>query len=596
MTQGSAFVNVPSEAYISGGGGGGGGKASDQRQRDVSGGGGSGGVGGVTSGGGGGRGGGVGGGSVGGEHDARARLSDDVSARMAAAGGGMDAAAAAAAGSHGEGAEKKEQTEWLREGKQKLSRTAGIPGDGSGGELRDAALLVVAYNRPDYLRKTLDSLATVSSLQDVSVYVSQDGNDVGVSGVAAAAESRGLGRPKTRGYTHWKRERIPQLGRNQPGHAWLAQHYKWAIDRIFLERRHSHLIIAEDDMLFSPDFVAYFKQTAVLLERDPSLWCVSTWNDNGMAKLARDPRRLFRTSYFPGLGWMMRRELWEEIGPRWPKEHWDHWMRLNTTSRGRECVIPEVNRNYNIGEVGANMKRDVYAKYLKHMSLNHVNVKDLGDLSYVTRDAYRRWIAGLFENSVTWQWHSEPLLSWAARHAAVARGGGGAGEGGGGGGERNDPRPILALYRSENYANLAKHLNIWPYPRGHHRFATVIYVEGYTVVLADERYCPYLPEGVKLRPSRGLQPVAATRAQNCDAACADRGLRCHSPDFWFLNSCETLAEYFPCEGGCALVLGDDIPNYVMGEEMDTYQKCLVNERQSTCAASHHGTARLCACL
>ena len=49
-------------------------------------------------------------------------------------------------------------------------------------------------------------------------------------------------------------------------------------------------------------------------------------------ELAKDPKRLFRTSYFPGLGWMMRRELWEEIGPRWPKEHWDHWMRLDATS------------------------------------------------------------------------------------------------------------------------------------------------------------------------------------------------------------------------------------------------------------------------
>ena len=75
-------------------------------------------------------------------------------------------------------------------------------------------------------------------------------------------------------------------------------------------------------------------------------------------------------------------------------------------------MIPEVNRNYNIGEVGANMKRDVYSKYLKHMSLNHVNVKDLGDLSYMTRDAYRRWISGLVDDAVTWQWHSEPLASW----------------------------------------------------------------------------------------------------------------------------------------------------------------------------------------
>ena len=64
---------------------------------------------------------------------------------------------------------------------------------------------------------------------------------------------------------------------------------------------------------------------------------------------------------------------------------------------------------------------------------------------------------------------------------AVSRGGGG-----GGGGVEGE-RPILALYRSENYINLAKHLNIWPYPRGHHRFATVIYVDGHTVVLADER-------------------------------------------------------------------------------------------------------------
>jgi len=44
------------------------------------------------------------------------------------------------------------------------------------------------------------------------------------------------------------------------------------------------------------------------------------------------------------------------------------------------------------------------------------------------------------------------------------------------------------------------------------------------------------------------------------------------------------------------VLGDDIPNYVMARELDTFQKCLVTQKQSTCAASHHGTARLCACV
>lgn len=32
----------------------------------------------------------------------------------------------------------------------------------------------------------------------------------------------------------------------KPGHAYVAQHYKWTLDRIFLERGHSHAIVLED--------------------------------------------------------------------------------------------------------------------------------------------------------------------------------------------------------------------------------------------------------------------------------------------------------------------------------------------------------------
>ena len=48
-----------------------------------------------------------------------------------------------------------------------------------------------------------------------------------------------------------------------------------------------------------------------------------------------------RTSYFPGLGWMLRRELWLEIGREFPDQAWDHWMRLNTTSKGELQMRPE---------------------------------------------------------------------------------------------------------------------------------------------------------------------------------------------------------------------------------------------------------------
>jgi len=31
-----------------------------------------------------------------------------------------------------------------------------------------------------------------------------------------------------------------------------------------------------------------------------------------------DAELLYRTDFFPGLGWMLERSLWQELEPRWP--------------------------------------------------------------------------------------------------------------------------------------------------------------------------------------------------------------------------------------------------------------------------------------
>lgn len=33
----------------------------------------------------------------------------------------------------------------------------------------------------------------------------------------------------------------------------------------------------------------------------------------GQVQFVKDTRRLYRTDFFPGLGWMLRRQLWEEL-------------------------------------------------------------------------------------------------------------------------------------------------------------------------------------------------------------------------------------------------------------------------------------------
>ena len=41
----------------------------------------------------------------------------------------------------------------------------------------------------------------------------------------------------------------------------------------------THAIL--DDMEVAPDFYSYFASLCPLLDVDPSLWCISAWNDNG---------------------------------------------------------------------------------------------------------------------------------------------------------------------------------------------------------------------------------------------------------------------------------------------------------------------------
>lgn len=44
---------------------------------------------------------------------------------------------------------------------------------------------------------------------------------------------------------------------------------------------------------------------------------------------------------------------------------------------GRECIIPEVNRNLNIGEEGVNMNSQVFRRYLSRMAFNQEPVSSL---------------------------------------------------------------------------------------------------------------------------------------------------------------------------------------------------------------------------
>ncbi|NWW26309.1 MGAT1 acetylglucosaminyltransferase, partial [Falcunculus frontatus] len=186
---------------------------------------------------------------------------------------------------------------------------------------------------------------------------------------------------------------VPPEHRKFQGYYKISRHYRWALGQVFRTFRYRAAIVVEDDLEVAPDFFEYFQAVFPLLQRDPSLWCISAWNDNGKEAMvdAGHAELLYRTDFFPGLGWLLLAELWDELEPKWPPAFWDDWMRQPEQRRGRSCVRPEVSRTMTFGRKGVSHGQ-FFDQYLKFIKLNDrfVPFTQL-DLSYLKKEEYERF-------------------------------------------------------------------------------------------------------------------------------------------------------------------------------------------------------------
>lgn len=173
------------------------------------------------------------------------------------------------------------------------------------------------------------------------------------------------------------------------GYYKISRHYGWALKTVFQQGFES-VIIVEDDLSIAPDFYEYFLGTYPILKKDRSLWCISAWNDNGKEGLIDGGAGdlLYRSDFFPGLGWMMTKELWQELAPKWPKAFWDDWIRQPEQRKERACIRPELPRTRTFGKVGVSngLFFDKHLKYIK-LSEDFVSFTKM-NLTYLQKSIY----------------------------------------------------------------------------------------------------------------------------------------------------------------------------------------------------------------
>jgi hypothetical protein len=91
--------------------------------------------------------------------------------------------------------------------------------------------------RADYLRTTLQSLAGLRGLGNVTVIVSQDGNDSAVAQLVQDLAEQQLRRPAVRAFEHWQHPRVALLGASQVRGA-AAHLCVWAMHGVFCPKWH----------------------------------------------------------------------------------------------------------------------------------------------------------------------------------------------------------------------------------------------------------------------------------------------------------------------------------------------------------------------
>jgi alpha-1,3-mannosyl-glycoprotein beta-1,2-N-acetylglucosaminyltransferase len=250
-------------------------------------------------------------------------------------------------------------------------------------------IVVFACNRPRALQSHIEALLKIRKNAELNpIIVSLDCHDHATMQIAKNFSDK----IKTI-------IELPDLGplnvsakdRGMAGYYRIARHYGYSLNHVINVLNYEAIIVTEDDLDVSPDFLDYFQALYPLLKYDKTIWCISAWNDNGIdQKIDRVANLLHRSDFFPGLGWLLTKTVWNEIKDNWPQGFWDDWMRKPEQRRDRACIRPEVSRT----AISPEGKRGVsggqfYEGYLKKILKNTdpIDWKTI-DVSYLIKDRY----------------------------------------------------------------------------------------------------------------------------------------------------------------------------------------------------------------
>ncbi|XP_013395204.1 protein O-linked-mannose beta-1,2-N-acetylglucosaminyltransferase 1 [Lingula anatina] len=164
-----------------------------------------------------------------------------------------------------------------------------------------------------------------------------------------------------------------------------------------------YIILLEEDLLLSADFLSFMAQLLPVLEKDQSLSGVSAWNDNGFKEVGGDAQTVMREETFPGRGSLIRKSFYQthmkgKMKDCCIKGTWHGW--LAQLWGDSEMLVPEVSRVFRQQYEGSAEDAELMQALFNKPRLTNLdaNVKVKGHEA-LTKDQYEQLLQNLIKTA-----------------------------------------------------------------------------------------------------------------------------------------------------------------------------------------------------
>lgn len=218
-------------------------------------------------------------------------------------------------------------------------------------------ILLLAYNRPNHYSKTIESLSLCDGARDSILYVHIDGANVYKDETNACKEIVDITRKYISRFT-----RIEIMAENY--HCGLANSVICSVSKLISE--YGKIIVVEDDLLLSKDFVIFMKEALMNYENDKSIWSV-TGRSIPLLSLKNYSHDVFITGRGCSHGWGTWKDRWNSTD--WTLNDYnkfenDYLSQLNFAKGGFD--LPGMLRAQKLGLIDSWAIRWCYSEYLQH--------------------------------------------------------------------------------------------------------------------------------------------------------------------------------------------------------------------------------------